>query len=141
MKARFSPSRKAGRANTSDAEIGHGKPPREHQFKQGKSGNPRGRPKGAKSETTILQGLLNRKIEIREAGRDRKITVLEAILLRFAEDALKGNTKTAAFLLDRYASTQTGEPESSELSPSDRDVLDDFVRRFQSQRRAERKRR
>src|SRR2546423_2320441 len=61
-------------------EVGYGSPPQAHQFKPGQSGNPRGRPKGAKNEATILRELLNRKIQIREGGRTRKITVLEAIL-------------------------------------------------------------
>jgi hypothetical protein len=118
MKARYSLSRKAGRANVSDVrphEIGYRKPPRAYQFKPGKSGNPRGRPKGSKNEITILRHLLNRRIEIHERGRARKITVLEAILLRFSEDALRGNTRTAAFLLDRYAGGQAGEPQSAEI--------------------------
>jgi len=79
-------------------EVGYGRPPRAHQFKPGESGNARGRPKGAKSEATILPALLNRKIEIREGGRVRKITVHEAILLRCVDDALKGNVKTTSFL-------------------------------------------
>ena len=60
----------------------------------GQSGNPRGRPKGSKNEATILRDLLNRKISVREGGTARKISILEAILLRFTEDALKGNVKT-----------------------------------------------
>ncbi|MGZ9082896.1 MAG: DUF5681 domain-containing protein [Rhodoplanes sp.] len=78
-------------------EVGYGRPPRAHRFKPGQSGNPRGRPKGAKNEATILRAILKRKIAVREGGRARKMTVLEAILLRFTEEALKGNTKTAAF--------------------------------------------
>src|SRR4051812_9901914 len=98
------------------------------------SGNPRGRPKGAKNEATILRALLNRKIDLREAGKMRRVSVLEAILLRFAEDALKGNTKSAAFLFNRYAGTDVGDPGATdELSANDREVLDAFVRRYQPQ--------
>jgi hypothetical protein len=115
-----------------DHEVGYGRPPRAHQFQPGKSGNPRGRPKGAKNEGTILRDLLNRKVEVRESGKVRKITVLEAILLRFTEDALKGNTKSATFLFNRYAGTQVGESQpSDEITQDDREVLDDFVRRFE----------
>lgn len=66
-------------ASAPENEVGYGKPPRTHQFKPGQSGNPKGRPKGAKSEATILYELLHRKIPIREGGKTRKVTVLEAI--------------------------------------------------------------
>ena len=122
-------------------EVGYGRPPRAFQFKPGQSGNPRGRPNGAKNEATILHDLLNRKIDVREGGRTRKITVFEAILLRFTEDALKGNTKTAAFLFNRYAGTQAGESQpSDDISEDDREVLDAFVQRFEAQLRHKRER-
>jgi len=113
-------------------DVGYGRPPRGHQFKPGQSGNPRGRPKGAKNEATILRILLNRKIEIREGARTRKVTIFEAILLRFTEDALKGNTKAAAFLFNRYAATtQVGDSQSSDdINEDDREVIADFVRRL-----------
>jgi hypothetical protein len=115
-----------------DSEVGYGKPPAEHRFNPGQSGNPKGRPKGAKSYGLILRELLNRKIDIRESGRARKITVFEAILLRFTEESLKGNTKTAAFLFDRY---ERGEEipssgESDQLSTQEKRVLDDFARKI-----------
>lgn len=136
MSARFQGGRRSsGRARSTNNDVhqvGYGKPPQAHQFKPGRSGNPRGRPRGVRNETTILHDLLNRKIEVREGGRARKIIVLEAILLRFTEDALRGNTKTAAFLFNRYAGTDTGDPQSNDLSKTDREVLDDFIQRFKS---------
>jgi len=115
-----------------DYEVGYARPPRVHQFKAGRSGNPRGRPKGAKNEATILRDLLNRKIDVREGGRSRKITVFEAILLRFTEDALRGNTKTAAFLFTRYAAHGNEPQLTSDLSNDDRQVLDAFLQRFEA---------
>jgi hypothetical protein len=120
--------------------LGYGRPPQAHQFKPGQSGNPRGRPKGAKNEATILRDLLNRKIDIREGGRARKITILEAILLRFTEDALKGNTKSAAFLFNRYAGIQADESQSDDdINEDDRKVLDAFVRPLEVQHRQRKK--
>jgi hypothetical protein len=127
LKARLTPLPNLG------PEVGYRRPPAEHRFKTGQSGNPNGRPKGAKSHGLILRELLNRKIEVRESGRARKITVFEAILLRFTEDALKGNTKTAAFLFDRYERNEEIQAggESSQLSTQEKKVLDDFDRRIQ----------
>ena len=129
---RSAPNRKTGSKGASN-EVGYGRPPREHQFKPGHSGNPRGRPKGSKNETTILHALLNRKIEVRQGGTLRKITVLEAILMRFTEDALKGNTKSAAFLFNRYAGVQADDALGDELGADDREVLDAFARQIESE--------
>jgi hypothetical protein len=113
--------------------VGYAKPPSAHRFKPGQSGNPRGRPKGAKNEASIMRGLLNRKIDVRQSGRARKITVLEGILLRITEDALKGNTKSAAFLFNRYASTQGDDAQPfDDLNEDDRQVLDAFVRQLEN---------
>src|ERR1700674_265328 len=100
--------------NDDDYEVGYSRPPGKYRCKPGRSGNPKGRPKAAKNEATILHNLLNRKIEIREAGKPRKITVLEAMLLKFAEEALRGNPKAAAFLLNRYRPGEPGEVSADE---------------------------
>jgi hypothetical protein len=115
-------------------EVGYGRPPRAYRFKKGESGNPNGRPKGAKNESTILRELLSRKIDIRQGDKSRKVTILEAILTRFTEDALNGNTKSAGFLLNRYAGIEAGEHAGNDMSDDDRKVLDAFIRQFELQR-------
>jgi hypothetical protein len=114
-------------------EVGYGRPPKAHQFKPGRSGNPKGRPKGSKNEATILNAILNRKIEIRESGRSRKITVLEAMLLKFTEEALRGNPRAATFLLDRYRPPESAEVSADEMSREDQEILDAFTARLESQ--------
>lgn len=125
-------TRKRVRLEPSDDDVGYGKPPRSHQFKAGQSGNPKGRPKGAKSEATILNELLNRKISIRQDGKIRKITILEGIFHKLAEDSLKGNTKSAAFVLNRLAAIASTAGTEAEINPDDKAVLDAYLRNFQS---------
>jgi uncharacterized protein DUF5681 len=82
--------------------VGYGKPPKEHRFQPGESGNPKGRPKGSKNTSTLLRKILDRKIEVRTGASVRKASMREAILIRFADAAPKGDTKSAHFLLQRY---------------------------------------
>ena len=112
---------------TKDPEVGYGRPPRATQFKPGKSGNPKGRPKGAKGESILLREILERRIATSSGHGRRKITVLEGILLRIAENALKGDPKSAAFLLNRFAALVSGELQPQDLSEDDRAVLEAFA--------------
>ena len=140
MSKKRTPAKRSGDKQRSAREryaVGYGRPPTNTQFKPGQSGNPKGRPKGAKNEATILNGILNRRLEIREAGRARKISVLEAMLLKFTEDALKGNTKSAIFLLNRYRGFDGPKTEPGELDQDDRQILDDFAKRLQAQLKKE----
>jgi len=129
---RKTPVKKGTRSASDDNEVGYGKPPRANQFNPGESGNPKGRPKGAKSAETILGELLQQKISLNERGRTRRITVLEGILRRIAEDCLKGNIKSATFLLNRLQAISSGETDESGLSEDEQTVLETYLKKFQS---------
>ena len=88
-KTRELPAGKPERATAASARPAA----KEHQFKPGHSGNPKGRPKGAKNEATIWREVFNTKIAIREGGRTRKVSVLEAMILKYVERALKTTSK------------------------------------------------
>jgi hypothetical protein len=122
------------RRNQRDASVGYRRPPRQHQFRPGESGNPRGRPRGAKNESTILREILSRKIKTRSGERVRTISVLEGIVLRIADDSLKGNIKSAAFLLDRFGAMVSGELQRPDLSDDDREILETYARRLDAER-------
>ena len=59
-------------------DVGYGKPPVHSRFKKGKSGNPRGRPKGSTNHRTQLCRVLDEKITVRENGKSRRMTKLGA---------------------------------------------------------------
>jgi len=124
------PSVKGGRCG--DYDVGYGRPPKKTQFKPGQSGNPKGRPKDAKNEATIIKNIFNRQIEIRDGGKTRKVSVLEGMLLKFTEDAVKGNPKSATFLLNRYRLAEGIAPETDELDQDGRDVLDALMQELEA---------
>ena len=48
--------------------VGYGKPPVHSRFAKGKSGNPKGRPKGSGSLASRLQKMLGEEIAVQQAG-------------------------------------------------------------------------
>ncbi|MEA2880562.1 MAG: hypothetical protein QOF14_5758 [Hyphomicrobiales bacterium] len=123
---------KSKRKGESAYEVGYKKPPKRSQFRAGKSGNPRGRPKDRKNEDTILDEILHRKLPMRDRGRIREVPIIEAIFLKFTEAALRGDPKAAAFLLGRYAPPAADEAGDRDLSREDQEILDAFARRMQA---------
>jgi hypothetical protein len=124
---------KDGRSKKTRDDVGYGRPPREHRFKPGQSGNPKGRPKGRRSENQMLEELMSRKMTIREGDRVRKISLREVIYHGIAEEAVKKkNLKAAAFLFDRAALAKLAQPEHRELGEDDKAVLLAYAEKFSS---------
>jgi hypothetical protein len=70
--------------------IGYGKPPPHTRFMKGKSGNPRGRPKGARSFRRDLKAALDAQV-VSADGKRRKISTQAAVLQRLRKKALSGD--------------------------------------------------
>ena len=75
--------------------IGRGKPPVASRFKPGESGNPKGRPKGSKNFRTLIRRAMTAPISIQEGSRTRRVSKLEAVVLRQVQSALKGYDRAA----------------------------------------------
>ena len=73
-----------------DYEVGYKKPPRHTRFRQGRSGNPDGRPKQARNLLTDLHEELQQRITVREGGTERRISRQRAVVMRLLDKALKG---------------------------------------------------
>jgi hypothetical protein len=85
-------------------EVGYGRPPKATRFKPGQSGNPRGRPKGAKSIPALLEGELNRKIRVREGNRERLLTKRELLVRRLVANGVQKGGRDGELLLRMLAS-------------------------------------
>ncbi len=75
-------------------EIGYRRPPPSGRFKSGKSGNPKGRPKGSRNFLTLLEKELGQPIVVNENGKKKTITRMQAMVKRMVADALQGDQKT-----------------------------------------------
>ena len=114
--------------------VGYGRPPSEKRFKPGRSGNPTGQPKGSRNAKSIVGQVVNEKISIRENGRTRKVTKLEAMLQAATVKAIKGDTRALNTMLAFLARAgQLTEPEAdgpaTSLPEDDDAIIRDFLRR------------
>jgi len=95
-------------------DVGYGKPPAQHRFQKGKSGNPRGRPRCAKNKTPKGQRLdfgtqranqmlleeAYRTVSIREGEKVIELPVLKAVFRAMGVSAMKGNQLAQATMAE-----------------------------------------
>jgi len=110
--------------NATGYAVGRGKPPRHTRFAPGQSGNPGGRKKGSVNLKTMLEEVLTSEIELKENGKKRTVSLLEALLKRAVQQALSGDMRALKDLLDRYERCVGAEPErNADLADEDRAIL------------------
>jgi hypothetical protein len=100
-----------------DHEVGYKRPPRHSRFRKGRSGNPRGRPKGTLNLATDLAEELGEMIEVRENGAVRRISKQRAMVKSLAAQTLKGNARAAAQLFSLAVRLLGDQPDSAEAAP------------------------
>ena len=110
------------------------------KFKKGQSGNPGGRPKGAKGMKTLLAQELKKSITVQQDGKKKHIRRSEALIKRMVNDALQGRDRPRDTVL-RYADAieqDQQQREAQELSANDQAILDRyFERRLAHMKRTE----
>ena len=86
--------------------VGYRKPPSASRFTPGKSGNPKGRPKGARSLATILDKTFNRRVTVMENGKPKKLTILEIGFRKVAVRMAKGDVRVVKMVTDLFLTVQ-----------------------------------
>lgn len=113
--------------------VGYGKPPVETRFKRGQSGNPRGRPPGAKNLASLLNEALNELVLVAENGERKRISKRKAAFKQLVNEAAKGNWRALKLLIDilqdieRRTEPQT---EESSFSLTDEKVIEQLKDRL-----------
>jgi hypothetical protein len=114
----------------SDYAVGYRRPPKATQFTAGKSGNPRGRPKGSRPVGAVLQDIMQQKVAVTENGKTRRIPALEVMLRRLANDAMRSDPRAMKLLLslvDRYGDSPEVALRLGDVLAEDRAILAQYL--------------
>jgi hypothetical protein len=109
-------------------KVGYGRPPKATQFKPGKSGNPKGRPKGSLNLVTDLAAELTEQITVREDGRTRRVSKQRALIKSLLAKGIQGDVRAAAAILALYAKVNVDGIDDGSQSIDDAELA--ILRRF-----------
>ena len=106
-----------------DYEVGYGKPPEHGRFRKGQSGNPRGRPKGARNKPrpapedglrAIILEEAYRTIQVRDGERIVPLSMAQAVMRSLAVNAAKGHQRAQRLFTSLVAATESESRRSRE---------------------------
>ena len=89
-----------------DDSVGYGRPPKEFQFRPGKSGNPKGRPKRAHSPEKAFEDAMLQCVQVNVGGRQKKAVLLDVIAQQITKAAARGHIPSANLALSFVRPTE-----------------------------------
>ena len=127
---------------TADYAVGYGKPPRHSGFQKGRSGNPKGRPKGSKNFATLLTEALDEKVQVTEDGRRRRIAKRELVIKQLVNKSAAADLRAIKQLTDIVQGIEwrTGAahppPSPQAFTAADQEVIAELRKRIERDIRA-----
>ncbi len=119
-----------------DYEIGYGKPPKRTRFKRGRSGNPKGRPKGSRNLQTDLEEELKRQVVIREDGKPKQVSKQRATVMSLFNKAMQGDPPAIRILFElirQFEEKKAEDIEARTPSRDDMEILKDYEKQIRQQ--------
>jgi len=127
---------------TADYQVGYGKPPRHTGFQKGRSGNPKGRPKGSKNLATLLTEALDEKVQVTEDGKRRRVTKRELVIKQLVNKSASADLRAIKQLTDiveraeRRAADSPAAPPPPAITAADEEVIAELRKRIERDIRA-----
>lgn len=96
-------------------EVGYGKPPASTRFVKGKSGNPKGRPRGSRNQMPalheerlrdIIMAEAYRTIKVKDGTKDVTIPIAQAVMRSIAVNAVRGDQRSQKAFTDLVNTTE-----------------------------------
>jgi len=112
---------------------GYGKPPKERQFIPGQSGNPKGRPKGARGLKQVVRAALDDEVNLVVGGQETRKTKREVVVLKLIQKAASGDVRAIDSILNLDQKFDIAEEareaflDPDKLDAEYREILEAFV--------------
>ena len=109
-------------------DVGYAKPPKHSRFKKGRSGNPKGRPKGSRNFSTDVKETLEEPVRVTSQGKARTVSTQHAALMRLKEKALGGDARALDRVIELarlYNDDEMAEA-ASRMDATDAEILSDY---------------
>ena len=122
--------------DTKDYPIGYKKPPKSTRFKPGQSGNPKGRSKGSKNLSTLLDQELSKQVVVHENGVAKTRTKRQVVAAQVANKAAKGDHKSIQLINQieqanlQAESNNPSTPPTYQLQQADHLVMQSILERI-----------
>src|SRR5271165_7179085 len=121
-------------------DVGYGKPPRHSRFQPGRSGNPKGRPRGSKNLAAVVLREARKRVRVSGPDGTRTATKVEASVMQLANQSAKGDLASQRQFLTLVKSSEeslshNGAPGSPQ--ESDQIVTQSILRRIREYKSSE----